>query len=118
ATRVVSTTINWSMADRLKPRAWARNRTAPAWYRAVPSLLKLVPTQAASWLDCRETPSGPVRARRVIGMVAAVLAVLKVAAITSAAPRRNFAGEMPPKIAIWTRYQATWQARPASTTTM
>ncbi len=45
-------------------------------------MLKLVPTHAASWLDSREMPSA-FRARSVTGIVAAVLEVLKVLAITS-----------------------------------
>ncbi len=72
-------------------------------------MLKLVPMQAASWLDSRETPS-LLRARSVTGIVAAVLDVLNVLAITSVAPRRNRHGDIRPKITITTRYQVTWQA--------
>ncbi len=84
----------------------------------MPSLLKFVPTQAASWLDWRDTPSGPVNALSVTGIVAPVLAVLNEVAITLAAPGRNRTGDIRAKTPSWIRYQVTWQARPPRTTTM
>ena len=51
-------------------------------------------------------------------MVAAVLAVLNVLAITSDAARRKRHGEIRAKTIICARYHVTWQASPASTTTI
>src|SRR5262249_42380910 len=59
-----------------------------------------------------------VSALRVTGIVAAVLAVLTVLAITSRAPRRNATGDRPRRTSIVTRYQATWHTRPTTTTTI
>ena len=46
-------------------------------------------------------------------MVAAVLAVLNVLAITSSAPRRNRKGDIPRTRNRTVRYQTFWQARPS-----
>src|SRR3954452_20457340 len=72
---------------------------------------------AVNWLDCREMPSRRSEPS-VIGIVAAVLAVLKVLAITSDAPRRNRTGDIRATTAITTRYHTTWHDRPATTTTI
>ena len=48
----------------------------------------------------------------MIGIVAAVLAVLKVLAMTSSAPRRNRKGDIPASTSICTRYQVTWSRQP------
>ena len=53
-----------------------------------------------------------------MGMVAAVLAVLNVLAMTSSDPRRKRAGDIRAKTAIWSRYHITWQTRPTTTTTI
>src|SRR5947209_3232677 len=54
----------------------------------------------------------------VMGMVAAVLAVLNVLAITSSAPLRNRTGDIRAKTAIWSRYHVTCKHSPATTTTI
>ena len=60
----------------------------------------------------------PSRSRdfNVIGIVAAVLAVLKVLAITFSAPRRNRAGDILATTDIWNKYHTTWRAKPRTTT--
>ena len=70
-------------------------------------MLKFVPMHAASWLDSFETPSFSVSALRVTGIVAAVLAVLKVPAITSDAPRKKRSGDIPRNRTRTIRYQVT-----------
>src|SRR5258708_17358733 len=69
---------------------------------------------AVNWLDRRETPSRSSD-RSVIGVVAAVLAVLNVLAMTSSAPRRNRNGDILATTAICERYQMTWIASPSTT---
>ena len=73
--------------------------------------------QAVNWLDRREIPSRS-SARKVIGIVAAVLAVLTVLAITLSDPRRNRTGDIRATTHIWSRYQTTWIASPTTTTTI
>ena len=52
----------------------------------------------------------------MIGIVAAVLAVLIVLAITFKDPRRNRRGDIRATAHIWNRYQMTWTESPPTTT--
>ena len=81
----------------------------------MPSLLKLVPMQAVNWLERREIPRRSSDFR-VIGMVAAVLEVLIVLAMTSSEPRRNRSGDIRATTAICSRYQTTCSDSPRTTT--
>ena len=78
-------------------------------------MLKLVPMQAVNWLERREIPSRSSDFK-VIGIVAAVLDVLIVLAMTSSDPSRNRHGAIFATTAIWSKYHITWIARPSTTT--
>jgi len=89
-------------ADRLAGELETLNRDRQA---VEDRILREALAQVAEWPEAKQRRRGYVLAgedwhRGVIGIVAAVLDVLKVVAITSAAPRRNRTGDMRPKTAI------------------
>ena len=71
----------------------------------MPSLLKLVPTQAASLLEARETPSLFSSDPSVTGIVAAVLDELNAVAHTFADAFKKRSGETRANTLVNTRYQ-------------